>query len=253
MTETPTRAHLIRLGRFLEQEIEKSGLSINEFAKKTEIATSTVYQIVKGQAQASYKTAKKFSRGLAMHCNVKVSPEELLEMIDEVEDEPEPEIRPIRDTLPPSTLLWHLQRISILERTSFWAEALKLASQDIEAAPTTPVFIALGENPRLDILIGMIHAAAAKHKLKNSCEFTTWLFSDGQRPDDYLFAVEAFLEIWIHRRLPYRDIRGYVSLMPALAKKLGFDGETELLSYCGLIAVDSPAQTDQSEVELTQR
>ena len=253
MAETPTKGHLIRLGRFLGQEIEKSGLSINEFAKKADISPSTAYQIVKGQAQAGYKTAKKFSRGLAMHCNVKVSPEELLEMIDEPEEEAEePEVRPVRETLPPSTLLWHLQRISILERVSFWAEAFKLAAQDIEAAPTTPIFIALGENPRLDILIAMIHKAAAQHNLRNTCEFTTWLFSDKQRPDDYLFAVEAFLEIWIHRRLPYRDIRGYVSLMPALARKLGFDGETEMLSYCGLVAQDSPAQDDNLEVELSQ-
>jgi hypothetical protein len=188
-----------------------------------------------------------------MHCNVKISAEELLEMIDEPEDDSEPEnSAPVRETLPPSTLLWHLQRISMLERVSFWAEAFKLAAQDIEAAPTTPIFIALGENPRLDILIAMIHKAAAQHNLRNTCEFTAWLFSDGQRPGDYLFAVEAFLEIWIHRRLPYRDIRGYVSLMPALARKLGFDGETEMLSYCGLVAQDSPAQDGNLKIELSQ-
>lgn len=252
MVRYKAKPHLIKLGRFLGEKVEQSGMTLNEFTGKAGIPNSTVSQIVHGYARMSDESARKISKALYSICGVKVSAFDLLAMIEDESEGVATERKPKEsEIMTGSKILWHLQRLAQSDRVKLWPEVLKLAAADYEPSDQASPQIPLGRKPNMDVLIQLINAEADRHHLPDVTSFADWVMTTPAGRKDISKAIQGLIKILVERELPYQDSPIYQALIPVLAIALGFESDIKLLSYCGLKAQPEP-KTVQSEANVAQ-
>lgn len=256
MPKREPKPHLKKLARFLESSIEQAGLSIAEFASKAGFtSSSTLYQIIRATSELKYGTAKKLSEGLRLHCNVKISADELMAMIEPVKRaEKKPERVEVLSSRPeilaPSAVLWHLQRIAPEQRLSVWPDILKLAASDFAKTGWPQTDVAIGRKPAIDVLIGLVNNKADQHQLGSLRQFVDWMFAGSESIARAELALKGLQVIFLEKRLPYQDEPEFGALLSKLATALDFQSDIQLLVFCNLIPQDSPKTiNDNNRVE----
>ena len=254
MPKKEQKPHLIKLGKFVRNSIEQSGLTIAQFADKAGFtSSSTVYQIVKATVEITYPTAKKISDGLRLHANVKVSADDLMAMI-EAEPQPSNKVEVLTGTntkrapeiLAASAVLWHLQRIPASERQQIWPDVLKLLQSDVAESQQIDFDVAIGRRPSIDVLISLINSKADQHGIGTIRAFAQWMLGESQSDFRLRLIVKGLQTIFAAKRLPYQDDPEYKTTIGHLASTLDFSSDTALLTYCNLAPQPSPESLKNS-------
>lgn len=119
-----------KFARFVTEIVEQSGLSTYAFSQRYKVANSSLREMMQGRYFPHANKLAGLAEALSAASGKSITPGQLTDLVEKGET-PEPLPKEERDTMRPSTVLWHLQRLTTEERRSIWPGILKLATSDL--------------------------------------------------------------------------------------------------------------------------